>query len=95
MARQFFEGNGQMSNAGPSFAMPHQLPPADMARMAGRVGPDLSEAWAREQQLHQGAPQNQAYANWAAEFGTHQQPQPGMSIQQDPMSARQDCKFIS
>ncbi|KZP17955.1 TPR-like protein [Athelia psychrophila] len=94
MARQFFEGNGQGSNMGPSFGMPHQLPgPADLARMGGRAGPDLNEAWAREQQFHQAVAQNQTHANWAADFGTQQQhPQPGASIQHDPISAQQELQ---
>lgn len=95
MARQFFEGSAQGAGAGPSFAMPHQLPPADMGRigeMAGRAGPNLSEAWAREKHFHQAAEESKARAAWAAEFGSSsQQSHPGPHMQQET-AAGPDCK---
>lgn len=62
--------------------------------MAGRAGPDLNEAWAREQQFHQAAAQ--PHTGWAAEFGSHQQQtMPGQSSQQDPIAAHQGCEYYS
>jgi hypothetical protein len=97
MARQFFEGSSQGSNAnaGPSFATPHHLPNAEMVRMRemnGRVGLDFNEAWAKEQQFHKLAEDSTVHAAWAAEFGSGpQQSLPGPFMQHE-MSVRPDCK---
>ncbi|KII92734.1 hypothetical protein PLICRDRAFT_103768 [Plicaturopsis crispa FD-325 SS-3] len=90
MARHFFETNRQGPSAGPMFGAPPHLPPAEMARMgeiSGRGGPDLHEAWARDQQQQFRAYEDAQNA-WIAEFGSGgQHSLPGGSAQQN-MSSR-------
>jgi len=91
MARQFFEGNSQGSNAGSSFAMPHYLPSAEMVRM-GEMNGTAGLDWAKEQQFHNLAGDSTAQAAWAAEFGSGlQQLILGPSTQHE-IGGRSDCK---
>jgi hypothetical protein len=92
MARQFFDGSSQGSNAGPSFATPHHLPNAEMVRMNGRAGLNFDEAWAKEQQFHKLAEDNMVHAAWAAEFGSSPQRSLSGPFMQHEMSVRPDCK---
>jgi peroxin-5 len=95
MARQFFEGNSQGSNAGPFFAMPHHLPSAEMVGMGemnGKAGMDFNDAWAKEQKFHNLAGDGTAQAAWAAEFGSGlRQSILGPSTQHE-IGGRSDCK---
>ena len=95
MARQFFDGDTEGSDAGPSFAVPHYLPPSEMARikMNGRPeGQSLNEAWAREQEYQRAATENKAHAAWASEFGQGLQPSIPSSLMQHGIDARPDCE---
>lgn len=96
MARHFFETNRQGPSAGPMFGAPPHLPPAEMARMgeiSGRGGPDLHEAWARDQQQQLRAYEDAQNA-WVAEFGSSgQHVLPGGSAQQN-MSSRPECTSV-
>lgn len=99
MARQFFDGNAQGSNSGPSFAIPQHLPPAEMARigeMNGHPGgQNLNEAWAREQEYQRAATEGKAHTAWASEFGQGSQRSiPGPSMQHE-MGARPECEHLS
>jgi hypothetical protein len=95
MARQFFEGSSQGSNAGPSFATPHHLPNAEIVRMGeinSRAGLDFNEAWAKEQQSHKLAEDGAVHAAWAAEFGSGSQRSLPGPFAQHEMSVRPNCK---
>ncbi|KAI0793191.1 peroxisome targeting signal receptor [Abortiporus biennis] len=75
LARQFFDANGPGPSvgAGPAFAAPQHLPPAEMLmRENSRMGtPDLNKAWIESQQPRQFIPNAQGpsmSAGWANEF---------------------------
>jgi hypothetical protein len=68
LARQFFDGNPQAPIAGPAFAHPQHLPPAELLRMreANGHGPNLDEAWTIDHQHYQESKQKGA---WTDEYG--------------------------
>ena len=64
---------------------------ARMGEMNRQPGPELNEAWVREEQLRRAAEDSKIHATWAAEFGNvPQQSLPGPPISRDVI-ARSDC----
>ena len=100
MVRQFFDGNAQGSNAGPSFVVPHYIPPTDMARIhqtnGHPGGRSLSEAWAREQEYRHAAPESKVNAAaWTSEFGQGLKPSMLSPSIQREIGSRTDCEHLS
>lgn len=93
MARQFFDGNAQGSNADLSFTIPRFLHPGEMARIEENSGgQNLNEAWVREQEYQHAATQSKAHAVWTSEFGQGLQHGPSM---QHEIGTRPDCEHLS